>query len=165
VIVKLSRQEKAQCYQASRMRWQMNRASGLERQRVSPEESGDIDLLGIQAECAVAKALMLPFSPYHLGIDNGADLFAGDVSIDVKARFRGSNTLFRSAEKFQADVVVSCEEAQGGIGIVGWASRQRFLERAKDTDLGHGKTLALPDSELSDIASLWRELTVRRVNV
>ena len=146
------------------MRWQISRASNIQQQRVSPEEAGDIELLGIQAECAVAKALGLDFNPFHLGIDDGADLFAGDVSIDVKARFRGSNTLFRSPEKFKADVVVSCEEAEGGIGIVGWASKQRFIERANETDLGHGKTLALPDSELSDIASLWRELTARRVN-
>ena len=63
-------------------------ASGIEPQRVAPQEAGNIDLLGIRAECAVAKALGLDFNPYHLGIDNGADLFAGDVSIDVKARFQ-----------------------------------------------------------------------------
>lgn len=164
MIVKLTRQEESQCEQASRMRWQMNRASGIEPQRVAPQEAGNIDLLGIRAECAVAKALSLDFNPYHLGIDNGADLFAGDVSIDVKARFSGGYTLFRTPEKFRADVVVSCEQVKDGIGIVGWASKQRFLERAQVRDLGHGETMALPDSELTDISVLWREITARRVN-
>ena len=65
------------------MRWQMNRASGIEQQRKAPQDVGDIDLLGIRAECAVAKALDLDFNPYHLGIDSGADLFAGDISLRV----------------------------------------------------------------------------------
>jgi hypothetical protein len=164
MIVKLSRQEESQCKQASRMRWQMNRASGIEQQRKAPQDAGDIDLLGIRAECAVAKALSLDFNPYHLGIDSGADLFAGNISIDVKARFNGSNTLFGRPEKFRADVVVSCEQVKDGIGIVGWASKQRFLERAQVRDLGHGETMALPDSELTDISVLWREITARRVN-
>ena len=96
MIVKLSRQEESQCEQASRMRWQMNRASGIDPQRVAPQKAGNIDLLGIRAECAGAKALSLDFNPYHLGIDSGADLFAGDVSSDVKARFSGGYTLFRT---------------------------------------------------------------------
>jgi len=164
MIVKLSRQEESQCKQASRMRWQISRASGIEEQRKAPQGAGDIDLLGIRAECAVAKALGLDFNPYHLGIDSGADLFAGDVSIDVKARFSGGYTLFRTPEKFRADVVVSCEQVKDTIGIVGWASKQRFLERAQVQDFGHGKTIALPDSELTDISVLWREITARRVN-
>lgn len=164
MIVKLSREEEAQCLQASRMRYQMNRASGVPVSRVAPGDAGDIELLGIRAECAVAKALSLQFNPYHLGIDDGADLFAGDVSIDVKARFHGSNTLFRTPEKFRADIVVSCEQVNDDIGIVGWASKQRFHERAQVKDFGHGATMALPDSELTDIAMLWREITMRRVN-
>ena len=164
MIVQLSRKEESQCEQAGRMRSQMNRASGVPVSRVAPESAGDIELLGIRAECAVAKALDLDFNPYHLGIDSGADLFAGDVSIDVKARFTGSYTIFGKPEKFRADVVVSCEQAGDKIGILGWASKQRFLERAQVRDFGHGKTMALPDSELTDISVLWREITARRVN-
>ena len=42
--------EESQCEQASRMRWQMNRASGIDPQRVAPQEAGNIDLLGIRAD-------------------------------------------------------------------------------------------------------------------
>ena len=99
----------------------------------------------------MAKGAQLDFNPYHLGIDNGADLFAEDVSIDVKAPFWRLHIVPHTG-KFRADVVVSCEQVKDGIGIVGWASKQRFLERAQVRDLGYGETMALPDSELTDIS-------------
>jgi len=164
MIVTLSKQDEAQCQQASRMRYQMNRASNIQQQRKAPKAAGNIELLGIRCECAVARVLDVDFHPYHLGIDSGVDLFAGDIAIDVKGRNHGNGLIFQSKSRFKADVAVLVEAEGDALRIIGCASKQSFFKSAQTRDFGHGECAFLPDENLEPIERLWRLMTERRVN-
>ena len=99
--VRLTRSEISEAKQASALRWQLARASGVQNQRRDGRPDGDIDLLGVKAEISVAKALQLPYKAAALGIDSGADLWADDIGIDVKSTFyQAGKLLFKSLESF-----------------------------------------------------------------
>ena len=55
--VRLTRSEMSEVKQAAALRWQLARASGVVNQRQDIRSDADIDLLGLKAEMAVAKAL------------------------------------------------------------------------------------------------------------
>jgi hypothetical protein len=105
--IKLTRQEMAAVDQAAALRWQLARASGVANQKRAGESDDDLDKLGLKAEMAVSKCLCLTYSPQSLGIDNGIDMWFGDVGIDVKATFHPSGKLlFKSLEAFKADAAI-----------------------------------------------------------
>ena len=68
--VRLNRSEISQAKQAAALRWQLARASGVANQRRDIRSDADIDLLGLKAEIAVAKAFHLPYRASDLGIDS-----------------------------------------------------------------------------------------------
>jgi len=164
VRIVLSRAELAAANQGAAMRWQLARAAGVANQkRDDVREDSEIDLLGIKAEIAVAKAYHLDHNPLMFGIDAGSDMFSGSLGIDVKAAFsREGNLLFKSKAAFKADIgvlVVPGEDEQTMV-IRGWVTQKRYLDTAELTYLGKtGNTLLLSHTKLSSPASLWRYLT------
>lgn len=163
LLIKLTRQEMSTCKQAASMRWQMARASGVFNQRKDSRSDADIDYLGIRAEAAVAKAYGLHHNPAMNGIDDGADLFDGDMSIDVKGTFHSTgHLLIKSKNAVKADlfVLVTDTPDESVMSILGWTTKDRFLEQAQQTDFANkGVCLTLDQSQLFKPADLWLHLT------
>jgi hypothetical protein len=167
LLIRLTPAELSRCKQAAALRWQLARASGVvDQRRDSSRQLNDLDLLGVKAEQAVAKALDLEYTPTALGIDDGADLYAGDVSIDVKATFYPTGKLLlRSQAQAKAHVfvlVAAVKDEEAVMRLCGWISRREFLAQCKTIDLGHGPGLAMEQSDLRHLTELWGLLVTRR---
>ena len=164
MIIKLSQREIALCKQAAAARWQLARASGVKNQRRDGgRNDSDVDYLGIRAELAVAKLYQLDYSPSVIGIDNGSDVWMGDISVDVKSTFHPTGKLlFKSLDAFKSDVtvLVTAVREQGyevtdEMSVVGWMSKEHFIANAEEVDLGHGLCFVVEQEHLSSIESLW----------
>tara|TARA_B100000497_G_scaffold4300_1_gene4435 strand:- start:890 stop:1402 length:513 start_codon:yes stop_codon:yes gene_type:complete len=164
--VRLTRSEMSEVKQAAALRWQLARASGVANQRKDIRSDADIDLLGLKAEMAVAKALQLPYRASDLGIDSGADMWSEDVSIDVKATYHKSGKLlFKSLDSFVAEyaILVTISDDEDVMRIVGGMGRDRFKLEAVETDLGRGICWVAPQDILTPIEGVWLALTQWRL--
>lgn len=169
ILVQLSREELNDAKQAASMRWQMARMSGVTNQRRDDtRDDHEVDLLGIKAEMAVAKAYNLRFNPFSFGIDDGSDMFSGDLGIDVKASFhRDGKLIFKRQDAFRADVAVfvTGDTNSGTLRIAGWITKERFLDISDVMDMGGGKhAVFVPQKKLASPESLWAFLTNRRLS-
>ena len=165
VKVRLSRQEMAEVQQAAALRWQLARASAVANQKRAAAGDSDLDVLGLKAECAVAKLFGLENRTQALGIDSGQDVWFGEFSIDVKATFHQTGVLlFKSAEAFKADcaVLVTVTDEPEVMNVIGGISRKLFLERHRQADLGRGVCLVMGQDEIWPIETLWRKLAEMR---
>jgi hypothetical protein len=167
LLIHLTPAELSRCKQAAALRWQLARASGVvDQRRDSSRQLNDLDLLGVKAEQAVAKALDLEYTPTALGIDDGVDLYAGDVSIDVKATFYSNGKLLlRSQAQAKAQVfvlVAAVKDEEAVMRLCGWISRKGFLTQCKTIDLGHGPGLSMEQADLRHMTELWGLLVTRR---
>lgn len=163
--IRLTRQDMHDATKASRARQQMNRASGVANQKRAGNSAMDVELLGMKAEIAVAKALNCDFSPFHLGIDDGADMWLGGYSIDVKASFhQNGQLLFKSREAFRADcaILAIATDQDDVINIIGGCTKNRFIGEAENVDLGRGPCWVMKQQNLSPIETVWRHLTQER---
>lgn len=168
LLIQLSKAELSQCKQAAALRWQLARASGVVNQRRDSRSDEDIDFLGIRAEVAVAKAYGLPYTPSALGIDEGVDMYADNLSIDVKSTFHSTGTLLlKSKEAAKADifVLVSDTPQDDLMNILGWTQRQTFLDKCNTTDFGKGVCFTMEQAQLYRPADLWLHLTKHKHGV
>ena len=159
--VRLSRSEIASAQQAAAFRWQLARASGVTNPRRDTRSDADIDLLGLKAEIAVAKALHLPYRASDLGIDSGADMWSDDVGIDVKSTFyQTGKLLFKSLDAFVADyaILVTASEDKDVMRVVGGMGRERFGADSVEVDLGRGPCWVAPQDILTPIEGVWLAL-------
>lgn len=166
MLVKLSPKEMSVCEQAAAFRWQLARASGVGNQRRDQGRSdADLDLLGIKAEMAVANVFEIEYSPFHLGVDSGKDLWLGEISVDVKSTFhKKGKLLFKSRDAFKAHcAVLVCLHAQDILDVVGYAPRSTFLREGQEGDLGHGVGVYMEQDSLRPIHDLWRVYTEHRL--
>ena len=167
IRVKFTNHEISQCRQAAMGRWQLARVSGIVNQRKDGgRDDYTIDFIGVKAEMAVSKVLKIDYSPHSLGVDDGADLYESDVSIDVKATFhKNGKMLFKSIDSFKADicVLVVSPYNENEATVVGWATKSKFKEKAKIVDLGHGDCFVVEQHELLDLRDLWAGLTKKRL--
>lgn len=162
LLIKLTKSELSQCKQAAALRWQLARASGVVNQRRDNRSDDEIDYLGIRAETAVAKAYDLSYTPSALGIDEGVDMYAGDISIDVKSTFHtDGRLLLKSKEAAKADIfiMVSDTPEDDVMNLIGWTSRDRFLQDCQETDFGKGVCYTMERHQLYKVSSLWLHLT------
>jgi hypothetical protein len=165
VKVRLNRQELAEVQQAAALRWQLARASAVANQKRAAVDDSQLDVLGLKAECAVAKLFGVASNTQALGIDSGQDVWVGEFSIDVKATFHQTGVLlFKSAAAFKADcaVLVTVTEENDVMNVVGGISRKMFLERHRQADLGRGPCLVMGQDEIWPIETLWRKLAEMR---
>lgn len=149
-----------ECKQAAALRWQLARASGVANQRKdSNRNDNDVDLLGIKAEIAVSKVLGCNHNVFQLGVDDGVDMFLGDISIDVKSTFHeNGKLLFKSLEAFRANcsVLVTASDQDDVMIIAGYIPRKNFKSDALETDLGHGNCFTMEQIYLRPIEGLWK---------
>lgn len=158
--VRLTYQEMLECKQASALRWQLARASGVANQRRdSGRNDNDVDLLGIKAEAVVSKVLGCNHNVFQLGVDDGVDMFLGNVGIDVKSTFHeNGKLLFKSLEAFKAScaVLVTASKESDVMIIKGWIPRKNFHAEAQSEDLGHGLCVTVKQAHLRPIEGLWK---------
>jgi len=166
MFVPLSPAEMSACRQAATMRWQMARASGVGNQRRDGNRTdADVDFLGVRAELATAKLYGIDYSPHHLGVDDGVDMYCETVSIDVKSTFHTNGKLLLKGRKFAtADLyilVTACSD-ESLMRVVGGITADQFLEKCVEEDLGHGSGLSLGQDKLASPSAIWRFLTGKR---
>jgi hypothetical protein len=143
------------------MRWQMARASGIGNQKRAGMSDAELDLIGIKAEMAVAKLLCLDYMAARLGVDDGSDLWFGDVSIDVKASiYPTGRLLFKSLEAFRADcaILVTTTNEDDVMSVIGGISRASFTTGHTVSDLGRGECLTMEQDEIWPIEEMWLRL-------
>ena len=166
INIRLTAEEVNKCNQAATLRWQLARASGVVNQRKDgSRDDGDIDLLCIKAEVAVANLLDCKYSPFEFGVDTGTDFFIGKVSIDVKRTFyKMGKLLFKSKDCFKADcsVLVSSTNDDNVMSVVGYSSKKHFLENCVPENLGHGQCVTLRQDQLKPMENLWRYHVVNK---
>ena len=158
MIVTLSRQDLSLCKQGATLRWQLARLSGVTNQRKDKNRSDqDLDMLGLMAELAVAKVFSIKHSPFQMGVDDGSDMYLGNISIDVKSTFYPTGKLlFKSKASFKSDcAVLACKIAKNQINVVGFIPRSIFLDKAIEINLGHGKGWAIEQNQLMQLGKLW----------
>ena len=164
MIIKLSPRDISMCKQGANLRWQIARASGVGNQkRDLTREDSDLDFLGLKAELSVAKILGIEHNLFQLGIDDGADLWYGDISIDVKATFhKNGRLLFKSKQSFRSNcAILVCQENEEEMNVVGYIPRKVFLSDCYEKDLGHGVGFMMDQSNLRPLSNLW-EVYVKR---
>ena len=162
LLIKLTKSELSQCKQAAALRWQLARASGVVNQRRDNRSDDEIDYLGIRAETAVAKAYDLPYTPSALGIDEGVDIYAGDISIDVKSTFHTEGRLLlKSKDAAKADIFIMVSDTPDDdvMNLIGWTSKSRFLQDCQETDFGKGVCYTMEQDQLYTVSSLWLHMT------
>ena len=166
MLVKLSPKEMSMCEQAATLRWQLARASNVANQRRDQIRSdGDIDLIGVKAEMAVAKVFDIDYNPFQLGVDSGKDLWLGDISVDVKATFHGDGRLlFKTRNAFKADcAVLVCVNDPEILDVVGCITKKTFRKECQEGDLGHGACVYVWQESLQALPDLWLAFTERRL--
>jgi len=98
-------------------------------------------------------------------IDDGVDMWVGDVSIDVKATFHETGRLlFKSQDAFNADlaILVTKTEAEDVMNVVGGVGRATFLREAAQIDLGRGLCYVMDQVELMTMPDIWAKLCERK---
>jgi hypothetical protein len=149
-----------ECKQAATLRWQLARASGVVNQRRDGGRGdNDVDLLGIKAETAVSKVLGCNHNVFQLGVDDGVDMFLGNIGVDVKSTFyENGKLLFKSSEAFKANcsVLVTASKESDVMIVAGWIPRKDFHAKAQSEDLGHGLCVTVKQAHLRPIEGLWK---------
>ena len=142
MIVTLSRKELSDCKQAATLRWQLARLSGVVNQR---KDKGRTD--------------------QDLGVDDGADMFLHNISIDVKSTFYPhGKLLFKSKKSFKSNCsVLVAKVDEDKMNVAGFATKTMFLEQAVQNDLGHGKGWMIEQSELLPLSKLWEVATEQKL--
>mgnify|MGYP000548409581 CR=1 FL=1 len=94
--------------------------------------------------------------------DGGVDLWLGDVTIDVKYTARNTSKLiFDSASKFksQVAVLVTATSNNDVMEILGWCSKNKFIEVSYIKDFGYGERLVMDADKLQPIEQFWLKYT------
>lgn len=134
----------------------------LENDRQSREEA---NILGFKAEFAVARLLGLDTPTLNVLSDGGVDLWAGDVSIDVKFTNKERGPLiFDSMDKFKATVavLVGATDDPSVMRINGAITREKFEWACYRHDFGHGEREVMDADALYPIEWLWLNLMKKK---
>lgn len=158
MIIKLSRVEMSDCYQAAKGREQFNRLSGNPICKIDKNRTQEqIELLGIVSEFAVSKLFGVESRIFALGVDGGIDFWLGDISVDIKASFfPQSGLIFNSLDDFRSDVsILAVHETEASVDVKGWISRPNFTKLHKTRDFGYGNRCFLEPEKLMPLEKLW----------
>ncbi len=160
--VRLTPKELSEARQIANGRSQLNRASGITNQ--NRDKQRDIEYLGVCAEIAVAKALNIDGTTYILGVDDGVDMWHGDVAIDVKSTFhKTGKLLFVSHDHFKAGIAIlaTADDDPSIINVIGGVGRSEFIREAEATNFGKGPCFTLSQDKLLPIETVWLKLQQR----
>jgi hypothetical protein len=152
IRVKLSASEIAICNYVGKYRNHITSQHGTERKQDQSQDGLQMSINGVITEYAVSKFLNVHFDLNCDFRKFGADLIsAKGATIDVKcATKEGGNlsAVFWSTDK-PCDVFVLTEIHPLHVRIVGWISREDFLQDENIRDVGNGPFYSVPQSRLN----------------
>lgn len=151
MIVELDPGEYAVAHMVATMRRTVNLSAHVRDQRRDSKMAAiDLDLIGAIAEVAWGKWKNcfpdLTISPRA----GSADAVVGGLRVDIKATTRNDGRLLATTGKKEgaAEVYVLAVVDGARVEFKGYALSEDLLSESTLTDLGHGPTHALPQSEL-----------------
>lgn len=155
MLITLSPGEMAVAQNLAILRRCANQSGGTKDQRRdSAAQAISLDMLGTVSEIAWAKAWGrypdLTINPRK----GGADAITREgQTVDIKATDRPNGRLLATTRKRpeDADIYVLSIVRESEVHFVGWASADELLHPGTITDLGHGPTHALAQSQLHPI--------------
>lgn len=171
INVRLSRSDLGRAEQASALRYQLARASGIEDKLIDTSRAGkDADLPGLKAEIAVAKLLGIDFNINDMGIDNGCDLYmrvgAKEIALQVKSTHHSSAEWLLGTPHAKANwdlsVFVRPTTEPEVMQVYGWIGIDKYQAKIQSVDLGHGTHKGVHIQSLNDMESLWRLMMIRQ---
>ena len=172
IKVKLTPKEVDDCIRAGTHRFESNRnlnkPPSLRCKHTKPNDAVR-DIEGIKGELAVANAFNSEYSVFEYGVDNGIDLWIGDLSVDVKVTThlpqgkKEPHLLFpKSGKGLRADIAILTILYQDNeILIAGWLTKRLWDERKADFWYDP-RDDAAPLSDLLPMYELWIEQINRR---
>ena len=141
---------------------QIQNKGGLPNKRISDNTDYNIFYIGMLGEIALGKYLNIPVKPEVLkGGDGGIDLNYKGQTIQVKTRTFVKPPiymLYTTKEEIIADWSVLCTiESPTSVGIHGFISRGRFLQKAELMNFGYNDCYAVDTKLMTDITK-FKEL-------
>ena len=146
MLVELQQGEMAIAQVLAALRNASNRSSNITNAKVGRQSDYQTDLDGIVAELAFAKAMNCCPDFSITPRSGGADAVVKGKRIDVKAtRYdKGRLLAVASKESADSDIYVLAIVNENVVQFRGWAYSDELLRNDNLTNLGHGKTYALP---------------------
>jgi len=159
MLIKLTKQEMHECKILGQDTVKICKMQKLTPRLDTEDESRVLsNIQGFYAEYAVAKALGCKFPMFNIVTDGGVDVWAGNISIDVKYTKNTTDLIFDDFSEFKADVAVLTSPSEVGtdvIKIIGWLDKTTFVERSFDKDYGYGSRKVVSKDNLFFIEKLW----------
>ena len=123
--------------------------------RISDKTDYNIFYVGMLGEIAISKYLGIPLNPEVLvGGDGGIDMYYKGQSIQVKTRTFTTPPIYlmyKTKEELVADWSVMCTvQSPTTVGIRGFISKTKFLQKAKPQDFGYGESFVVDAVDLAD---------------
>lgn len=148
--IELSASEMAVVQILASMRHAMNRGHAVGNARIGPQSDYQTDLDGLVAEFAFCKWKNIWPDMSVSPRAGGADCTFNGRTIDVKATRRVDGRLLATTSKSveHASIYVLAIVKDNLVTFAGWAFAKELLDEFNLTDLGHGPTYALDQSQL-----------------
>lgn len=137
------------------MRFAVNRANGVQNARVGPQSFYQMEMDGIVAELAFCKWRNVCPDMTIVPRSGGADCVVDGKTIDVKATRRQDGKLLCVTGKAvpNAEIYVLAIVNDNAVSFPGWAFADELMKPENITNLGHGPTYALDQSQLRQFKS------------
>jgi hypothetical protein len=151
--VHLSGTEMLLLREIGRLRHSVTSEQGTEKRQDKSQDKEQMAIVGVISEYAVAKRLNLHFNLDCDFRNFGADLVSkSGKEIDVKCTKPGGNlNAVEWSTKKPADIFVLTEMHKEFVRIIGWISRENFLIRQNQKNVGNGSFYSVPQSKLNPL--------------
>ena len=120
----------------------------------------DANILGFMAEFAVCRLFETDPPRLNFATDGGVDLWIEDISIDVKfTNHRKNGLIFDSFDKFKSRIAILVTNTPefDVMEIIGWCSKNDFMQKSYEKDFGYGVRKVLDLERLKSIENFWYE--------
>ena len=154
-LVVLTDTEQAIVKHVARTRFTKNRARGVVDAKIGPQSNEQTDIDGFGAEMAAAKLLNC-WPDFQTDDAPDWDLKVGEWTVDVKSTTYPNGKLLARISKTVApcDIYVLRVGTFPEFRCAGFAFRNEMFAESSVTDLGWGRTYALPQEALQPIEKL-----------
>jgi hypothetical protein len=163
--VALSEEQLARCKTYAEQRSQPKRQSNVTNRRIGKQSDFDLDYLGLRGEFAFSEVFGLPVHQITTNLLQGDgghkdfDLVGQSVSVKTRPKNRRFFLVPQYLYPPKADLMVMLEEIdEANILLKGWCTRQDFIDRHEELDLGYGRTRAIRDHSLRPMDELLYHL-------
>jgi len=152
ILVKLNETEVLICDWLAEKRYEINRENNIKNLKVSNQPWKEVELDGIGAEFAVAKALNI-YPDLTLSVRSGGVELVSKTHarIDVKqTKYPDGMLLSLTSKKGEdIDTFILVTGTMPEYTIVGWCQAVDLLQQENIKDLGYGPTFALEQDKLN----------------